>query len=98
MERQMTLEYARLSLRFAFLCANADNWLGKAVFTVVARLMAWEFTEELLNSTRAKAISMGVPEGVLDLTPEQEQLVHDDVYLARLMDKQAEVDAKRAGH
>lgn len=95
MERQMDMAYARLSLRFAFLCANADNYLEKPCFTVMARMSAWEFTEQLLDQVRVQAIQLGIPVGALDLTPEQESMVADDFYLNRLIQLQMDADAKR---
>ena len=96
----MTPEYARLSLQAGYLAAAADIALGRACFSVVVRLYAWQLTPAFLEEIRTKAIEMGVPPSALEMTPEQLAIINDPDILSKAVEIQAESDrrlnAKRA--
>lgn len=98
----MTPEYARLSLQAGYLAAAADIALGRACFCIAVREFSWDLTPELLEEIRAKAIEMGVPPSVLEMTPDQLAIINDPDILSKAVEIQAESDRrlneKRADH
>lgn len=89
-ERQMTREYAELSLRAGLMAGAADAELGGTKFIRRSRRHAWKLTEEKLAKWKAEAIRLGVPPDALELPPEIEAMF--PVWVELGMQAQAEHD------
>jgi hypothetical protein len=87
----MNREYAELSLEIGLFCGAADNFLGGTYFIDKVRLRRWDLTQELFESLKQEARTLGVPDEVLATIP---AIVarHRDLWITLGMQLQDQVD------
>lgn len=88
----MTPEYAQLSLEIGMIVGAIDQHLGYPHFIERVREQAWTLTPEFLESVRADARALGVPEGLLWLTDEQKANIPILLSLGTMLQREVDGD------